>query len=97
MAIKANHPFKAMYAPVSGVDTPDPYTAVIRLSKPHPAILLCMSPVLCPIMPKHVYGTDPNIRQNPANKAPIGSGPVQVRGMEARRLHHAREEQGLFH
>ena len=74
---KANHPFKAMYAPVSGVDTPDPYTAVIRLSKPHPAILLCMSPVLCPIMPKHVYGTDPNIRQNPANKAPIGSGPFK--------------------
>ena len=55
----------------------DPYTAVIRLSKPHPAILLCMSPVLCPIMPKHVYGTDPNIRQNPANKAPIGSGPFK--------------------
>ena len=77
MAIKANHPFKAMYAPVSGVDTPDPYTAVIRFSKPHPAILLCMSPVLCPIMPKHVYGTDPNIRQNPANKAPIGSGPFK--------------------
>ena len=77
MVIKANHPFKAMYAPVSGVDTPDPYTAVIRLSKPHPAILLCMSPVLCPIMPKHVYGTDPNIRQNPANKAPIGSGPFK--------------------
>ena len=77
MAIKANHPFKAMYAPVSGVDTPDSYTAVIRLSKPHPAILLCMSPVLCPIMPKHVYGTDPNIRQNPANKAPIGSGPFK--------------------
>ena len=77
MAIKANPPFKAMYAPVSGVDTPDPYTAVIRLSKPHPAILLCMSPVLCPIMPKHVYGTDPNIRQNPANKAPIGSGPFK--------------------
>ena len=77
MAIKANHPFKAMYAPVSGVDTPDPYTAVIRLSKPHPAILLCMSPVLCPIMPKHVYGTDPNIHQNPANKAPIGSGPFK--------------------
>ena len=59
------------------MDTPDPYTAVIRLSKPHPAILLCMSPVLCPIMPKHVYGTDPNIRQNPANKAPIGSGPFK--------------------
>ena len=77
MAVKANHPFKAMYAPVSGVDTPDPYTAVIRLSKPHPAILLCMSPVLCPIMPKHVYGTDPNIRQNPANKAPVGSGPFK--------------------
>ena len=40
MAIKANHPFKTMFEPVEAVDTPDPHTAVIRLSKPHPAILL---------------------------------------------------------
>ena len=43
MAIKANHPFKTMFEPVEAVDTPDPHTAVIRLSKPHPAILLCLA------------------------------------------------------
>ncbi|MGH8848282.1 MAG: ABC transporter substrate-binding protein, partial [Polaromonas sp.] len=37
MAIKANHPFTTMLGPVEKVDTPDPYTAVIRMSTPHPA------------------------------------------------------------
>ena len=38
MAIKANHPFTTMMGPVEKVDTPDPYTAIIRMSTPHPAI-----------------------------------------------------------
>src|SRR5881397_3964309 len=33
MAIKANHPFQAMLAPVEKVDTPDPSTAIIRLAR----------------------------------------------------------------
>ncbi|HMK66050.1 MAG TPA: ABC transporter substrate-binding protein, partial [Thermodesulfobacteriota bacterium] len=56
MTIKNNHPFKTMFAPVSKVDTPDPLTAVIHLSQPHPAILLAMSQPLCPIIPKHIFG-----------------------------------------
>ena len=50
MAIKANHPFTTMMGPVEKVETPDPHTAIIRMSVPHPAIILAMSPALCPIL-----------------------------------------------
>ena len=40
--IKANHPFKTMYGPVTKVTTPDKHTAIIHLSAPHPAIELAM-------------------------------------------------------
>ncbi|MCP8881935.1 ABC transporter substrate-binding protein [Devosia sp. XJ19-1] len=74
--IKANHPFQTMLAPVSSVDTPDATTVVIHLEHPHPALLLAMSPALMPIIPKHVYG-EGDIQTNPANMAPIGSGPFK--------------------
>ena len=54
--VQENHPFKTMYAPVETVETPDDHTAVIKLSKPHPALLLAMSSQLLPIIPEHVYG-----------------------------------------
>ena len=44
MTIKANHPFQTMLAPVQAVETPDPHTAVIKLSQPHPALLLPCRP-----------------------------------------------------
>lgn len=50
------HPFKPMFSAVASVDTPDDRTAVINLSKPHPALLVAMSPGLLPIYPEHVYG-----------------------------------------
>jgi peptide/nickel transport system substrate-binding protein len=75
--IKANHPFKTMLEPVASVDTPDPYSVVIHLSRPHPALLLAMSPALMPILPKHVYATG-DIQTNPANLKPIGSGPFKL-------------------
>jgi len=78
MTVKAYHPFQSMMAPVERVDTPDPYTAVIRLSKPHPAIMLAMSPVLLPILPKHVYGSVEQVKGHPANTKPVGSGPFMV-------------------
>lgn len=78
MAIKANHPFTTMLGPVEKVDTPDPHTAIIRMSVPHPAIVLAMSPALCPIMPKHVYdGGD--LKVHPKNgEGLIGSGPFKL-------------------
>lgn len=75
--IKANHPFKSMFAPVKKVDTPDPHTAIIRLSQPHPAILLAMSSALCVIIPKHIYGDGQDPKKHPMNLKPIGSGPFK--------------------
>ena len=77
MTVKTYHPFKSMFAPVESVDTPDPHTAVIHLSRPHPAILLAMSPALLPIIPEHVYGDGQDITTHPANLAPVGSGPFK--------------------
>ncbi len=77
--VKNNHPFgPAMFSSVDRVDTPDKYTAVFRLTKPLPALLVSTSSVLLPIIPKHVYDKG-NIRTNPANTKPVGSGPFRLK------------------
>jgi peptide/nickel transport system substrate-binding protein len=78
MAIKANHPFQSMFGPVERVDTPSPHIAIIRLSQPHPAIMLALSPAFCPIMPKHIYGDGQDLKSHPRNIMPVGSGPFKV-------------------
>lgn len=77
---KKNHPFGPyMFGAVDHVETPDKYTAVIKLSKPHPALLVALSLPLMPILPEHVYGPHAGpIRKNPANIHAIGSGPFKV-------------------
>lgn len=73
--LKENHPRgRGTYAAVIAVDTPDPHTAVIRLSKPAPYLLTALDASESPIVPKHVYeGTDPLTNKNAS--APIGTGP----------------------
>ncbi len=78
MAIKANHPFSTMLAAVERVDTPDPRIAIIRMSQPHPAILLALSPPLCPILPKHIYGDGADLKTHARNTSPVGSGPYKL-------------------
>jgi len=78
MTIKAHHPFQSMFAPVERVDTPAPNIAIVRLSAPHPAILLAMSPPFCPIIPKHVYGDGQPLATHPRNANPVGSGPYRL-------------------
>ena len=79
MAIKANHPFQTMLGPVERVDTPDANTAIIRMSTPHPAIVLAMSPALCPILPKHIYGDGQDLKTHPRNTTDVvGSGPFKL-------------------
>ena len=79
MTIKANHPFSSMMGPVENVETPDPLTAIIRMKVPHPAIVLAMSPALCPILPKHIYGDGQDIKSHPRNSVDVvGSGPFKL-------------------
>jgi len=62
---------------LEAVDTPDPHTAVFRYSRPMPqGLLLRALPDLGYVSPKHVFETG-DIRQNPANTAPIGTGPFR--------------------
>ena len=75
--IKANHPFKAMFAPVESVDTPDAHTAVLNLSKPHPALMLAMSGQLMSSIPEHIYGDGEikDVKTHPRNNENVvGSG-----------------------
>ncbi len=79
--IKANHPFKSMFAPVETVETPDAHTAVLKLSKPHPALMLAMSGQLMSIIPKHIYGDGEitAVKTHPRNNANVvGSGPFKL-------------------
>lgn len=78
LTVQKNHPFNTMFAPVENVETPDPHTAVIRLNRPHPAILQAMSSSLLPILPKHIFGDGRDIKTHPANMAPVGSGPFKL-------------------
>ncbi len=62
---------------LEAVETPDALTAVFRYTKPMPLNLLLRA--LCDlgyVAPRHVFeGT--NILENPANTAPIGTGPFK--------------------
>lgn len=75
--IKVYHPRgRNVFANVTAVDTPDDYTAILRMSAPSPTIISALSSSETPILPKHVYaGTD--VLKNPANNAPIGTGPYK--------------------
>ncbi|MEE3662061.1 ABC transporter substrate-binding protein [Brenneria sp. g21c3] len=71
---KYNSRGQGTFASVTAVKTPDPHTAVIELSQPAPYLISAFSANEAPIVPHHLYeGTD--IRSNPHNAAPIGTGP----------------------
>ena len=62
---------------LDAVDTPEPHTAVFRYSRPMPLDLLLRA--LCDlgyVVPRHLFeGT--NVLENPANTAPVGTGPFR--------------------
>ncbi|THF67227.1 ABC transporter substrate-binding protein [Pseudothauera nasutitermitis] len=62
---------------LEAVDTPDAHTAVFRYSRPIPLDLLLRALAdLGYVVPRHVFeGT--NVLENPANTAPIGTGPYR--------------------
>ena len=75
--IKKHHPRgRGVFAALQAVDTPDPQTAILRLSRPSPALMAALDGWETPMLPRHVYeGTD--YLKNPANNAPVGTGPFK--------------------
>ena len=75
--IKKYHPRgRTVFAKLDEVQTPDPYTAVFKFSAPSPYVMFVFNASETPMLPKHIYaGSDP--RENPANRAPIGTGPFR--------------------
>jgi peptide/nickel transport system substrate-binding protein len=62
---------------LTAVDTPDPQTAIFRYERPMPLNLLLRAlPDLGYVSPKHLYESG-DIRQNPTNLAPVGTGPFK--------------------
>jgi peptide/nickel transport system substrate-binding protein len=62
---------------LTAVDTPDAHTAIFRYERPMPLNLLLRAlPDLGYISAKHLYESG-EIRQNPTNLAPVGTGPFK--------------------
>ena len=60
---------------LTAVDTPDAHTAIFRYERPMPLNLLLRAlPDLGYISARHLYESG-DIRQNPVNLAPVGTGP----------------------
>lgn len=76
--LKQVHPRgRGTFANVTKIETPDPLTAVIRLSKPAPYLLSALYGAESPIVPKHVYDgvAIADVPTNANGSAPIGTGP----------------------
>ncbi|SDV46500.1 ABC transporter substrate-binding protein [Chitinasiproducens palmae] len=73
--LKKVHPIaRPTLAQVADVETPDPHTAIFRLSSPSRVIWAYLDTSGTFIFPKHLYeGTDP--LTNPYNVKPVGNGP----------------------
>ncbi|RWE50823.1 MAG: ABC transporter substrate-binding protein [Mesorhizobium sp.] len=68
---------RTVFKELSTVETPDELTAVFKFAKPTPFQLIRNAlPALSSVVPKHVYESG-KIEDNPANNAPVGTGPFK--------------------
>jgi len=79
LRLKVAHPRgRITFANVSDVETPDPLTAIIVLSKPAPFLITALSGAESPIVPKHVYETF-KPEEQPKLAQTIGTGPFVLK------------------
>ncbi|MFE0018187.1 ABC transporter substrate-binding protein [Mesorhizobium sp. NPDC059054] len=68
---------RVVFKDLEAVETPDEHTAVFKFAKPTPFQLIRNAlPALTSVVPRHVYENG-KIDENPANTAPIGTGPFK--------------------
>ncbi|MBW7970540.1 ABC transporter substrate-binding protein [Bradyrhizobium sp. BR 10289] len=79
MLLKQFHPRgRSTFAGVLEVQTPDPLTAVIRLSDPAPALIRAFAGAESPMLPAHRYKED-SPTESPNEATPVGTGPFVFR------------------
>ena len=66
----------ATFRELTAVETPDPYTAIFKLDKPAPYMMMAFSGYESPVLPKHVYGTG-DIKTHANANSPVGTGPFK--------------------
>jgi len=72
---------RTTFANLTSVEVPTANEAVFVLSKPSPYILNALAASESPVLPRHLYqGAD--IRTNPVNVAPIGTGPFRFKSWD---------------
>lgn len=75
--LKTSHPRGiATFRGVTAIETPDAHTAVFKLDKPAPYLMMALHGAESPILPKHIYG-EGDIKAHPKANEPIGSGPFK--------------------
>jgi peptide/nickel transport system substrate-binding protein len=67
---------RAVFSNVQSVETPDANTAVLVLKQPAVGIMLALPVATATILPAHIYDNT-DLRQNPANQKPVGTGPFR--------------------
>lgn len=72
---------RSTFANVVEVQTPDPHTALLKLSKPAPYLIYALAASESPIVPAHLYGSG-NPLENPHNIDPVGTGPYRFKHWE---------------
>jgi peptide/nickel transport system substrate-binding protein len=66
------NPRKSWYAQIQAIEAPDPYTAVFRLKRPQPSLLLLFASGYSPVYPAHVPPADLRTRC-------VGTGPFKLK------------------
>jgi peptide/nickel transport system substrate-binding protein len=75
--LKKTHPRGVnTFRAVTEVATPDPLTAVFKLSEPAPYMMMALSSYESPMLPKHVFGSG-DIATHPNANKPVGTGPYK--------------------
>ncbi|WP_434724080.1 ABC transporter substrate-binding protein [Mesorhizobium sp. RIZ17] len=68
---------RTVFKDLQAVETPDELTAIFKFAKPTPFQLIRNAlPALSSVVPKHLYEVG-KIEDNPANNAPVGTGPFK--------------------
>lgn len=73
--VKKHHPFYSMLAPVKEVRVEGRHQVSFFLHYPYPQLLKVLTPVLFPILPRHIYEKDQDALVNAKRWHVVGSGP----------------------